>query len=337
MREFGKYFRCTEHNKAISLFCNDHEQPCCFICTGTCGAKHRECKSIDSIQKAASTVKDSGKLDSLLNEVRIIEKKLKDAKREQEKNISELEDSVDKMTKESEKEFKELVDHIENLKNKHVDELAVAQKRGRQEMDQCTRTLNDGMNCVNYCYQNVGKARETENENEILMNYYTAKETASQLNQFSFTKKHIKISLKKASILKNLKVAKSILDIQCSESKHQVLLSVSALALPRAPAFSIKEKDANIFTASFLANDTFAIIDHRVDVTAITEQGDIAWKYEHLSMKQPCELDKDSVGNVFVAAKERMRMVQSHTLFYYNPNLEFTYGLNKGISDNIIL
>ncbi|XP_062619424.1 transcription intermediary factor 1-alpha-like [Saccostrea cucullata] len=269
MHIFGKYFRCTEHSKKISLFCNDHEQPCCLICTGTCGTKHRECKSIDSIEEAALKVKNSGKLESLIKEVKIIERKLKDAMQEQSKKITELEDAVDEMTNQTEKEFKELVDHIETLKNQHLDELAVAQKKGRQEMEQCTRALSEGMDCVNYCVQNVERARDTENEIEILVNYCMAKETALQL-----------------------------------KSKKNVLLNLSGVVLPHTPELSIQEKQVFIFTGTFLANNTFATPDHSVNVTAISGEGDIAWKYEHHNMKGPCDLDKDNVGNIVVAARE---------------------------------
>ncbi|XP_062619404.1 E3 ubiquitin-protein ligase TRIM45-like [Saccostrea cucullata] len=154
--EFGKYFRCPEHNEVIKLFCSEHDQPCCILCTGT---THRKCDSVDTIQNAALNIKEGGKLDVLSIEVRHIENRLADAMQEQKKNTTELDDSVDEMTKQSEINFKELLEHIEKLKNKHLDEIAVAQKRGREEMDRVTNTLKDGINCANYCSRNIEKAR----------------------------------------------------------------------------------------------------------------------------------------------------------------------------------
>ncbi|XP_062619405.1 E3 ubiquitin-protein ligase Midline-1-like [Saccostrea cucullata] len=423
--EFGKYYRCSEHNESIKLFCGDHEQPCCLMCAGTCRSKHRKCENVDTVHNAAVYLRENDKLNVLLKEVRNIENKLTEAKQEQEKNMAELEDSFDEMTKKTEQEFKDLTEHIKKMKNKHLEDIAVAQKRGREKLDQCASTLEDGINCAKKCCQNIEKARKTMDERELLMNYYLAKDTASQLKQCSFRTKHIKVTENKASILKELKDMESLIDIDCTTTDHHVIYNLSTMQLPIVPKFRIEEESVvSIYTGTFLSNDTFAVIDHAFEgqciiydnawaktnvinglyrpfcvvqnldelfvtctgtmsikvysatdfqklrtipmnesvygiqirnralyvacatkiiktdlsgnktkefetegknnihllltnkglivysnwvldtVTAISEDGDIIWKYENENMKDPFELEEDSVNNVVVAAKK---------------------------------
>ncbi|XP_062613796.1 E3 ubiquitin-protein ligase TRIM45-like [Saccostrea cucullata] len=127
---FGKDDICKKHpDQKLKLYCKKHEEPCCVVCGGM---EHRQCDSVEPIEKAAETFKASGTLDSILQDVRNFKQKLTHAKGKQEKNIKELEDTLDTVTEETEKELNDLVCLIERLKTEHLDEIsAVVKKKQR--------------------------------------------------------------------------------------------------------------------------------------------------------------------------------------------------------------
>ncbi|XP_048750218.2 tripartite motif-containing protein 45-like [Ostrea edulis] len=252
---------CPEHKKeTIKFFCNDHQQSCCSVCIGT---KHRKCESVDTVEDAAKNIKENGQLDALLGDVKNLEKKLTKAKSEQEKNVAEIENSVDEIIEKTEREFKELVDHLEILKNKHLDEVAGALKKGRRKLSDCTNALTDGIQCTNYCCRNIERVKETENDAEMVTTYYREKERLLQLEQFKFTKINIAISEKKSQVLKEVRNMETFGDIEYAESDHRITYDVHDIALSLVSEFSIAGGSPSVQTGNFLSNGNFVAADYR--------------------------------------------------------------------------
>ncbi|XP_048765013.2 uncharacterized protein LOC125672841 [Ostrea edulis] len=411
---------CPDHQKeTIKLFCNDHQQSC-SVCIGT---KHRKCESVDTVEDAAKHIKENGQFNVLLGDVKNLEKTLREAKSEQEKNVVEMENSVDEIIEKTEREFKELVDHLEILKNRHLDEVAGALKKGRGKLSDCTNILSDGIQCANYCCRNIERARETKNDAEMVMTYHRVKEKILQLKRFEFKKKRLLISETTSQVLKECRSMEYFGNVEYSESDHDITYNVHEIALSFVSEFNFAGENLNVHTGNFLSKDTFAVTDYtpeghcliyskewksvevidgmgypfevmqageelfvtdystksievfsayalhklrsininetvygitncngafyiacgnkiiKIDmsgtklleykikgsdtvhisatndghlvysnsslntVTAITDQGETIWQYEHLRMKEPSGLDVDSVGNIVVAAR----------------------------------
>ncbi|XP_056003393.1 uncharacterized protein LOC125662149 [Ostrea edulis] len=231
--ESGNIHSCPKHKReTVKFFCNDHQQSCCSTCIGT---KHRKCESIDTVEDAAKNIKQNRQLDVLLGDMKNLEKKLTKAKGEQEINVAEIENSVDEIIEKTEREFKECVDHLEILKNKHLDEVAGALKKGRGKLSECTNVLSDGIQCTNYCCRNIERVKETENDAEMVMTYYRVKERLLQLKQFKCTKKQITISQKKVT------------------------------SFERINEFSIDGENSIVWTGNFLSNGNFVFADYIPD------------------------------------------------------------------------
>ncbi|XP_056003402.1 tripartite motif-containing protein 45-like [Ostrea edulis] len=273
--ESGNIHSCLEHKKeTIKFFCNDHEQPCCSVCIGT---KHRKCESVDTMEDMAKHIKQNGQLDVLMGDVKNLEKKLTEAKNEQEKNVAEIENSVDEIIEKTEREFKELVDHLEILKNKHLEEVAGALKKGRGKLCNCTNTLTDGIQCTDYCCRNIESAKETENDAEMVMTYYRVKERLLQLQQFKFTKKQITISETKSQVLKEVRNMESFGDIEYAESDRHITYDVNDIALSLVSEFSIAGGHPNVFTGNILSNGNFVVADFKTNGTCFIYNKD--WKF----------------------------------------------------------
>ncbi|XP_056003400.1 uncharacterized protein LOC130049591 [Ostrea edulis] len=270
----GNTHGCPELKKeTIKFFCNDHQQSCCSLCFGT---SHRKCESIDTVEVAAKHLKENGQLDVLFGDVKNLEKKLTKAKSEQEKNVAEIENSVDEIIEETEKEFKERVDHLEMLKNRHLDEVAGALKKGRGELGDCTNVLTDGIQCTNYCCRNIERAKEPENDAEMLTTYYRVKERLLQLQQFKFTKKQITISERKSQVLKEVRNMKSFGDIEYAESDRHITYDVHDIALSLVNEFSIAGENPNVWTGNFLSNGNFVVVNCKSSGTCFIYNKD--WK-----------------------------------------------------------
>jgi hypothetical protein len=60
---------CNEHHNKFSLFCKDHECPCCGICTVE---THRDCTGVTILQNLIKDVKTSdifNEIEQLINEM----------------------------------------------------------------------------------------------------------------------------------------------------------------------------------------------------------------------------------------------------------------------------
>ncbi|XP_056004091.1 tripartite motif-containing protein 45-like [Ostrea edulis] len=261
--ESGNIHSCPKHKReTVKFFCNDHQQSCCSVCIGT---SHRKCESIDTVEDAAKNIKQNRQLDVLLGDMKNMEKKLTKAKSEQEINVAEIENSVDEIIEKTEREFKELVDHLDILKNKHLDEVAGALKKGRGKLSECTNVLTDGIQCTNYCCRNIKRVKETENDAEMVMTYYRVKERLLQLKQFKCTKKQITISEVKSQILKEVRNMESFGDIEYAESDFRITYDVNDIALSLVNEFSIDGENPIVWTGHFLSNGNFVFADYIPD------------------------------------------------------------------------
>ncbi|XP_048750364.2 tripartite motif-containing protein 45-like [Ostrea edulis] len=257
--ESGNIPTCPEHKKeTIKFFCNDHQQSSCSMCIGT---SHRKCESVDTVEDAATHIKQNGRLDVLLGDVKNLEKKLTEAKSEQEMNVAEIENLVDEIIEKTEREFKELVDHLEILKNKHLEEVAGALKKGRGMLSDCTNVLTDGIQCTNYCCRNIERVKETENDAEMVMTYYRVKEKLLQLKRFKFKKKQIKISEMKSQVLKEVRNMESFGDIEYAESDHHIMYDIRNIRLSLVSEFDIA--GTCVWSGNFLSNGNFVVAKHR--------------------------------------------------------------------------
>jgi hypothetical protein len=197
-----------------------------------------------------------------MGDVKTLETKLSQAKTKQEKNVAEIENSVDEITEQTEREFKELFDNLQKLKNKHLDEVASALKKGRDKLNGCTNVLTDGIQCANYCSRDIEKAKETENDDELLMMYYRVKARLMQLKRFKFMEKTISISGTKSQVLKELGNMESFRNLAYSESDRHVMYDVNNITLSLVTELDVGEGNSKTYAGNFLSNGSFAVTKH---------------------------------------------------------------------------
>ncbi|XP_061167815.1 uncharacterized protein LOC133176760 [Saccostrea echinata] len=152
--------------------------------------EHRQCDSVEAIEKASQTFKESGKLESILESVKQLKQKLMGAKEEQEKNITELEDTLDKITKETEKEVNDVVRLIERLKTEHLQEVTSAVKKGKEMLNRIVLTVSDGINCAD--------------KPSSMIKCSTAMHTFQQLEKVKFQTSKIHILTDREPVLKEI-------------------------------------------------------------------------------------------------------------------------------------
>lgn len=108
---------CSTHqDRPIELFCQDHEEPCCAMCTST---MHRQCEHVEPIEETATKLREffKGKeFDLLLEHIEILEDKLMRTKIEQEMCVRQMENTSDRIAEETERVFEEAIHHLRSLK-----------------------------------------------------------------------------------------------------------------------------------------------------------------------------------------------------------------------------
>ncbi|XP_056003395.1 E3 ubiquitin-protein ligase TRIM63-like [Ostrea edulis] len=129
----GRENMCSTHqDRKLELFCNDHEEPCCAMCVSTV---HRTCESVDAIQKTAETLIEilSHNFDSLSEDIHILENKLVDAKKEQERFVTEMDAKADQITENTTREIRVAINHLQYLKNEYLTKMPTAGKRNKEK------------------------------------------------------------------------------------------------------------------------------------------------------------------------------------------------------------
>ncbi|XP_062621694.1 E3 ubiquitin-protein ligase TRIM56-like, partial [Saccostrea cucullata] len=121
---------CPKHpDKDIELYCNDHNEACCTLCVSM---EHRKCESIDDIEKAAGKIKKSDNLQALQEGLGKYEVDLQKAKKNNEDNISEIDNNSDLIIVETKKLKREIIEQLDKLESEHQDELSKVTKESRE-------------------------------------------------------------------------------------------------------------------------------------------------------------------------------------------------------------
>ncbi|XP_061167814.1 uncharacterized protein LOC133176759 [Saccostrea echinata] len=328
---FGKDDVCKKHqDQKLKLFCYKHEQTCCIICGGT---EHRKCDSVETVEKAAQNYKESGEIDSILADVKSFRQKLIDAKDKQERNITELEDTFDKMSDETEKEINDIVRLIERLKREQLDEFSAAIKEGKEKLIRNVITFNDGIQCAEFCSNKLEKSIEIKDESIFMTKFNAAKETFQHLKNIRFRTTGVRVTAIKKSIVKEIAQMKKLASIEVTELVQDipsVIFDVKNVQLELITEFSSSERKEDFYLASgsiivktdnignrikyfnvpgssaFNIHTTksglIVYTDYKIDkVCAIDEQLDSVWNYMNPELKCPYGLDSDSLENIYVA------------------------------------
>jgi hypothetical protein len=148
---------CAIHkDEEVKFYCFDHEQPCCTVCGGM---EHRKCDHFETFENAAQIVRDTGRVGSILGDVNELRSKLIIARHEADTNLTEIEDSVDKVKAKLEEDLKTLVDHLQKVQQKHMEEISIFFKKSRGKLKACTDILSDGIQYAEYCSKMLEQAR----------------------------------------------------------------------------------------------------------------------------------------------------------------------------------
>lgn len=167
---------CTQHqDKMIELFCQDHEEPCCSMCVST---THRKCLCVETIDETAKKLRNKieGKeCELLLKDVEGLKHKLSDAKVEQEKFVTLFEKASEIMLEETERIFDEAVNYLQYLKRQHLTNMDIVIKKSKEKYEKNINTLEDGIQCAEYCAKSIGYSTGEENAAEMALTYYRGK------------------------------------------------------------------------------------------------------------------------------------------------------------------
>ncbi|XP_062619399.1 probable E3 ubiquitin-protein ligase MID2 [Saccostrea cucullata] len=248
---------CPKHRKErVKVYCHDHGEPCCTICGCT---EHRKCNDVTTIESAVKTLRDRCSFGVLLLEVQQLKKILSDAKEKEENNITELDEALKKTTEMTERNFNEVVKYLENLKNEHLKNVSVAVKESKEKISRCVDKLSDGIQCVNYCEQNIERAKASNNDSEILLKYYSAKQVFNKMKfREEFSKKQITISINDVEIFKRIKQLKCPTELELSESEDKIDTgnTIKTVTLSLVKELDLAE---SAFSGTFLSDGSFMV------------------------------------------------------------------------------
>lgn len=126
---------CVHHPGGhITLFCQDHEEPCCPICGSTL---HRKCKRVESIEQASMSTRKQFEEESfelLLEDLEIFQNKLLDAKSDQEEIVAHMENRVDTISAETEKVIDKVIKHVLLLKKQYLTNMKIGLENSREKI-----------------------------------------------------------------------------------------------------------------------------------------------------------------------------------------------------------
>ncbi|XP_062619833.1 uncharacterized protein LOC134281373 [Saccostrea cucullata] len=195
------------------------------MCVST---EHRKCDSVDTVEIAAQSLRESDKLSCLLTDVLNLEKRLTGSKARQEKNITEIEDCVNNMTENAEKEIKCIMDHLEKLRNNLEQEISEAVKTSKEKLWKNLEIVTDGISCAKSCADKVKKSMEKGSDVELLLEYYSAR--ATQIEAFDIEKDVFRLCEKELSFKQEF-----------------------------------SPSNANIRSGTFLSNSRFIVANHKLE------------------------------------------------------------------------
>lgn len=257
---------CPKHeNEKIQMYCHEHEQPCCGLCVGT---EHRKCEKVDTVENVAHILRESRKMDCMLSELNTFRRNLMKVKNEEMNNISEIENMVDESVAKLEEETSDIMQHIEQLKKEHINEIFLTQKNGREKLQREIEKIEDGVSCVDNCKEEIEKAKGTENNEDLILKYFTAKEIFQKIKQNNFKRIQLKIaSEKEPSWMKITTEIRRIANVKLSEITRVFQFDISTVELTKFKEFPIE--NATIYCGLFLSRGRFLVVKYKGDETCL--------------------------------------------------------------------
>lgn len=214
---------CVLHQDIpITLFCQDHEEPCCTMCAST---SHRKCQRVESIEEAATrTIQlfEQENFSLLVEDLEIIQHKLLDAKCDQEKIVAQIENRADTISTETEKAFDQAIKHLQFLKNQYLTNMANGLKNSKEKITKNINTLLDGFQCASYCSKGIEDSKKAGNTTESVVKYHEAKKVFDRLKQVEFSLMNVRIEQQNPEICKNVTSVESLSGVRFVETARNV-------------------------------------------------------------------------------------------------------------------
>ncbi|XP_061190351.1 uncharacterized protein LOC133198245 [Saccostrea echinata] len=248
---------CLNHQgRKIELFCNDHEEPCCTMCVSM---EHRECGSVDTVEKTAQNLRECLKEnnDIILEDMQILKNKLADAKNEQEMLVLKLHDRSASFSESAEQEFNAAIHHLEYLKNEHLTNMSKVVKKTKEKYDKCMKSFVDGIQCADFCTENLEEAKNEDDDAESVIKYYRGKKITARLKNFKFSQIHIEIEEEKPYILEEIMDLKSLQEANVTESVIDIMTDLRRVQLKIISEFRIDV--GCVRDGAFLGNGQFIL------------------------------------------------------------------------------
>lgn len=250
---------CIKHqNEKVQLYCHDHEQPCCALCGGT---EHRKCKKVDTIENAVHFLRESGQMDSILNKIKTLKKRLLIAKTRHEKNVSEIESTVDENIAKTEKIFLALAERLEKMKKNYTDEMFSNLKKGKEKLQREIEKFDDAILCVDYCETCIEQAKASEKVCEAMIKFITAEKKFQQISHLQLKQMYLKISGVESPTWREFMELKDIAEVKLSEYSRFLDFDIRDIELTKYKEFTIT--DGNVFNGLFLPENKFLVIDYK--------------------------------------------------------------------------
>ncbi|XP_062582565.1 E3 ubiquitin-protein ligase TRIM33-like [Saccostrea cucullata] len=287
------YFRllvkcCSVHkDRPITLYCNDHETPCCTMCVST---EHRKCDSVDTIEQTAEKIRQNNSVKALLGDFKDTENMLSVAKTKQDEDISKIDDMSDKITEDIQNFKEELVQHIENLESKCLDQVAKFTKESRGKMTTNAEAVNDKLQLSRFCIQSLENVR-TLTDVEIVMEFQRSQQHLKRVRNDPIDSVNIKMEAVLNSELKTLTNIPNFASIKLLDSVESIIhrSSIEAKTLDlelwqdvQITAYSIRGmvflNDANVVFTTWSSSKTDLIV-YALDNTGLKFQRDLRFGY----------------------------------------------------------
>ncbi|XP_062602020.1 uncharacterized protein LOC134263663 [Saccostrea cucullata] len=297
---------CPKHRgERVKVYCHDHEEPCCTICDCT---EHRKCKDVTTIESASQKLRNNCSFNILLSDVKKLKNTLSDAKEEEENNIAELDEVLEKTTEMTERNYEEAVSYLENLKNEHLKNVSVAVKKSKGKIRMCVDRLSEGIQCANYCEKNIERAKVSDNDAEMMLQYYTAKQVFNNVKfREEFSKKQISISIRDAAIFNIIKQSACLVELELSESEvkinktgNPVIKPVKTVTLSLVKELELAE---HAYSGTFLTDGSFMVSTQSKNCFIFDKDWSLIRKLNQVNKKRTFGISQ--IGNsIFVSGED---------------------------------
>lgn len=320
---------CHDHqNDKIQLYCHDHEQPCCALCGGT---EHRKCERVDTLENAVRFLKESGEMDSILNKIKTFKKRLLNTKTRQEKNVCEIENTVDENIAKTDKIFLDLAERLDKMRAVYTDEMYSNLKKGKAKLQSEIEKFEDAILCVDYCETSIEQAKGSKNDSEAMVKFVSAKEKFQKISHFDFKQMYFKICAVESPTLRKFMELKNIAEVELAESFCPLGFDIKNIELTKFKEITIT--NGMVFNGLFLPEERFLIIDYKHNGPCLMY--DENWECIHVndSLGKPYDATRirDELFVTDVSAKtiqvfaladfQKLRSIDMHLTIYGITNL----------------